>query len=178
LSRLPSSAQCARDSGCRKRPDLARTRPTQCSCARFQCCAGRRHVIDENEDAVGQRTAASTALARNDKRIPHIGAACGCRQIHLWRRVLGAPKCNEYRQPEPAREIVGLIEPALPQAPSMQRHGDNGICPGKDIGSTVSHHLRESSSDSSTAVVFQCVEDFPERALVLTDGACTNTGSE
>ena len=44
---------------------------------------------------------------------------------------------------QPAREIGRLIEAALPLAPGMQRHGNNGICVARGSRRTFGHHRRE-----------------------------------
>ena len=168
-SRRPCSAPFAHDSGCCKRPHFAYAIRLQYPRARFERCAGRRDVVDENRNA-GIRDQGSGIRAEGE-RILHILLSPMLRQFNLRLREDDALQKRRYRQAELPSEIISLIESALVLPARMQRHRHHDGRIAKQFGAAFLHQRAKRRSDRATALVFQRVDDVFHASFVAIDRA-------
>lgn len=87
------------------------------------------------------------------------GRLRGCRAHALERMT--------ERDPEAAGEVRGLIEPAFACSRSVKGNRNRALRAGEDVGASAAHQRGERRRQRSPAVVFQRVDDFPQRALIF-----------
>jgi hypothetical protein len=100
------------------------------------------------------------------ERRTHVGVAARGRQTGLWRAVTDATQHAPDRQAQLAREIVGLIEPALDRPERMERDRDDRIRAREQIAPGLAKKAAKRRGQRATALVFEGVDDLAERAVV------------
>ena len=100
------------------------------------------------------------------KRRPDIRVALRGRQAGLRRPVPRPAQDAPHRRPHMPRQVIGLIEAALPGAPWMKRYRHHGIGVPEQFLCRIDHQRRERRGQQSTVTVLERVQDEPERALV------------
>lgn len=75
------------------------------------------------------------------------------------------------RQPELARQRVGLIEATLEAAPAMQRHRHDAVRIAEQTFTSRSHQRTKLSREYPPTVVLERLENVTKRAVVIAGGA-------
>jgi hypothetical protein len=96
----------------------------------------------------------------------HVAVTLSGRQGRLRRPVPASTQRPPHRQTELARQIVGLIESALPDADGMERHGHHRVRTREYIAAGFTHEPAERLGEQPAAFVFEGVNDAPQRAVV------------
>jgi hypothetical protein len=88
------------------------------------------------------------------------------RQAGLRRTAAPAPQYSPHRQTEVHRDVVGLVEAAVPEPHPMQRNGHDGVRAVERVRAFRAHPSREHGGDHSPLAVFQRVNHLPQRAVI------------
>ena len=92
-------------------------------------------------------------------------------QLDLRYRVAHATEWEADGQTEMPGQLGRLVESALTLAPRIQRHRHDPLDAIEQIASTLAHEEAQAPGDRVPPVIFQCMNDLPERAVVFADGA-------
>jgi hypothetical protein len=83
------------------------------------------------------------------------------RQVDLRLRDPATLEHARHRDPEPASQIVCLIEPTVPPSARMKGYRHYDISVAQDLSAVLPHQCRERWSDRATAVILEGVNDVP-----------------
>ncbi len=67
------------------------------------------------------------------------------------------------------RELGGLIEPAGPSTPCMQRHRYHAVRVGEDRPAALTHRDAQTNGEGMSPVIFQEMDDLSECSVVGSD---------
>jgi hypothetical protein len=81
------------------------------------------------------------------------------------------------RKAEAAREVLGLIEPALQPSPPMQRHWNNAPGIGDQIVRRRSKQLSELDAHAASSFVLERMHNRAQRAFIRADSAAGIDGA-
>jgi len=109
---------------------------------------------------MGARGAVAEAPAWRVGRA-HVGVTPSGRQGRLRRPVPAATQRAPDWQTELTRQVVGLIEAALPDADGMERHGHHRVCAREYIAARFTHEPAEWLGEQPAAFVFEGMNDVP-----------------
>ena len=160
--------------GARDRQDSNALDPGGSQDPRALCHRGarRHHVVHEHHGGRAKvATGGPAAPTREGKGAAHVGVAASGRQSSLRRPVPATPQHAPDWKPESPGQIVRLIEAALPGAQRMQRHRDNGVRAGKNVGAGPHHERAERRSQEPPPAVLEHVNNLSKRSVVSTRAA-------
>lgn len=165
----PSSRPCGHGSRDRKDAHFPNTRGDQHARARVECRARRHHIVHEDDD----RSAETMRQPRHRpcwggqrEGLADIGVTPRGGEACLRRIVPAPPQGAPHGPSQGARQVVRLIEAALPGAPGMQRNGHDGISAMECVRAGVGHQRGQFAGKRATFLVLERVDDLAQRAVV------------
>ena len=82
-----------------------------------------------------------------------------------WRRP-DASEGVENRRAQVPRQVIGLVESALPLFPPMQWDWDDEVGSGEQVHPRIPHQGCQGAAQRTSSVVFEGVNDRPQGVLV------------
>jgi hypothetical protein len=103
---------------------------------------------------------------------PDVGVAASGRQRGLRRAVTDATQDPPHRQPELAREVIGLIESALHRPERMERDRNHRIGAREQVAPGLAQQGGQRRGQHAAALVLERVDNPAKRAVIAAGTAC------